>query len=232
MRTTSSLLICLLVSSGCLWRTKRYAAPPVPDKTAPSVSYNSAPGGGLSRVVLDVAEGPALVESVDGGSVTGHGVVGTGAAAFAGSVEYSTRVCVTPCVVDTKPGTHELKFTLVNDPARTSRGFINVDQDTSIYRHSIGRQHSSRRKGLVGAPLVIGGLAAAVYGLGTARPSYYNSQTGMHEAQWNTGAVVLMGAGVAITALGAWLIYGSVVEEQPGSGVQWHPQDLQPVATP
>ena len=121
MRT--SLLICLILASGCLYRTKRYAAPPVPAKTAPDVSYASAPAPGLSRVVLDVAEGPALVESVDGATVTGHGVVGTGAAAFAGSLEYAQRVCVTPCVVDTKPGGHELKFTLVNDPARTSRGF-------------------------------------------------------------------------------------------------------------
>jgi hypothetical protein len=225
MRT--SLLICLLVSTGCLYRTKRIPAPPAPAKTAPDVSYSSAPAQGLSRVVLDVAEGPALVESVDGGTVEGHGVVGTSTAAFAGSLEYAHRVCVTPCVVDTKPGAHELRFTLVNDPERTSRGFINVDQDLSIYRHSVGTYRSARWKGFVGAPLALGGLVLTIAGLGNMRREYYDGQTQTYNTRWDTASIFIGGAGLAITALGAWLIYGAVVETQPGSGVQWHPQDVQ-----
>jgi hypothetical protein len=224
MRTSLILLVAL---SGCVWRTKQYAAPPVPAKVAPDVSYASAPAPGLSRVVIDVADGPALVENVDGASVSGSGVIGKSAATFGGSIEYSRSLCVTPCVVDTKPGVHQLRFTLVNDPARTSTGFVNLDQDPSVYRHSVGRQHSTRWKGVVGAPLVVLGLTATLTGAAYSTSSYYigedpNTGDELRHRDWHSGAIAGAVIGAGLTALGAWLIYGSVVEKQPGSGVQWH----------
>lgn len=220
-------LLAVIALSGCLWRTKQYAPPPVPAKVAPDVSYSSTPAAGLSRVVLDVPDGPAFVENVDGATVSGSGVIGKSAATFGGSIEYSRGLCVTPCVVDTKPGPHQLRFTLVNDPSRTSTGYVNLDNDPSIYRHAVGRHTSSRWKGAVGAPLVLGGLVLAIAGLGTMTSSYYIGQdpnTGeeLRHRDWHTGSIAGAAVGVGLTALGAWLIYGSVVEEQPGSGVQWH----------
>ena len=205
----SLLTVLVIVATGC-YRTHRRAAPPPPPPTLPPVSLAGAPAPGLTRVVLDVAEGPAVVESLSGGSMSG--IAGT--KAFGGSLQFSQRVCVTPCVLDTSPGSHELRFTLVDDDSRTSTGFVNVDTRPSAYRHSIGVDRSSAWKGFVGWPLLIGGGILDLAAIGAA------SRGADIDGGFITASVFSLG----ITALGAWLVHGSVVETQPGSGIQWHPE--------
>jgi hypothetical protein len=215
-------LVLVIALSGCLWRTKQVPAPPPPMKLLPAdLSVTGAPADGLSRVVLDVQEGPALVENVDGATVSGTGVIGKSVSTFGGSIEYSRSLCVTPCVVDTKPGVHQLRFTLVNDPERTSTGYVNLDSDATFYRHSIGRHHSSRWKGAAGAPLVLGGIVLGITSVGRFQKINDANSDGWN-SELRTSGIAYGAVGVGLVALGAWLIYGSVVEEQPGSGVQWH----------
>jgi hypothetical protein len=204
------VLVSVSVSVFGCYRTKKLAAPPPPAQSMPAVALGGAPGPGLSRVVLDVEQGPAVVEKLSGGSLGGS----VGTRAFGGSLQIAQRVCVTPCVLDTKPGSHELRFTLVDDEERTSIGFVNVDQRTSAYRHAIGRDRSARWKGFVGWPLLLGG---AILDIGAATAIAGGADVGGAE-------VVGIGLAVGITALGAWLVHGAVVEQQPGSGTQWYPE--------
>ena len=217
-RTNVSVVLLLAVVSslpGC-WRTVRHSAPLAPPPVLPAVSLEGEPGPGLTRVVLDVADGPAVVEELRGGSMGGN----VGAKVFGGSLEIATRVCVTPCVMDTTPGNKQLRFTLVDDEERTSTGFVTVDSKVSAYRHSVGVQRSARWKGVVGWPLLVVGVLADVAIISALADG----------GRVGSAEIMATGAAIGVTALGGWLVYGSVVEEQPGSGVQWHPEGVGPTA--
>jgi hypothetical protein len=211
-RTSVSVVLLLALSTTGCWRHVRHSAPPPPPPVLPQVSLHGDPGPGLTRVVLDVADGPAVVEEVRGGSMGGN----FGAKAFGGSLEISTRVCVTPCVMDTTPGNKSLRFTLVDDDERTSMGFVNVDTKVSAYRHSVGIQRSARWKGLVGWPLLVFGVIADIAIVSAMADG----------GRFGTEEAIGTAAAIGVTALGGWLVYGSIVEEQPGSGVQWHPEGV------
>lgn len=199
----------LLLLSAC-YRTHHLAAPTAPLPQLPQIQIAGAPGPGLSRVVLDVADGPAVVEEVRGGTMSA-----SGAGHFiGGSLQVANKVCVTPCIYDTSAGPHQLRFTLVDDDARTSTGFINADQRLSVYQHKLGRDHSAAWKGFLGWPLL---LAGGVMDLGMISAVANGAEIGPPEA-------IGMAVSAGITVLGAWLVHGSVVEEQPGSGTQWYPE--------
>lgn len=209
MRAAASLAVVAIVATGC-WRHKRLAAPQIPERILPNVSTAGAPAPGLGRVLLDVQEGPAVVERVHGASASG--IAGT--RMLSGSVEISRRVCVTPCVLDVPAGPQELRFTLIDDEERTSTGFVNVDARPSAYRHAIGTQRSRAWKGFVGWPLLaFGALLDIGFGVTAAKG----------ELELNGGTIAGAGIGIGLTVLGGWLLAGSVIEQQPGSGVQWHP---------
>jgi hypothetical protein len=201
--------------TGC-YRVVKLPPPLVPPPLVPNVLTSGSPGPGLSRVILDSSDGPALVEQVSGGRVTA--VAGT--TSFGGSLTVSSRLCTTPCVVDVAPGPYELRFTLLGDPNRTSTGFINVDQRSSVYRHAIGRKENNAWKGYVGWPLLVLGVlldAALVQKL--AEPADDNEFTN----EPTTGRLIGMGAlSLGITTLGGWLVWEGTVVDQPGSGLQWH----------
>lgn len=208
--TKTVCLVAVLVSLSACYRSRRLTAPPVPERLLPSVPHDGAPAPGLSRVLIDVADGPAVVETISGGSVSG--IAGT--SAFGGSLQVARRVCVSPCVLDISPGSHELRFTSVDDESRTSVGFINADTRVSAYRHALGRHSNAAWKGFVGWPVLLTGAVLDISFVSVV------SRDGM-----STGDLVGMGLfSVGLTALGAWLVHGSVVEDQPGSGVQWYPE--------
>lgn len=203
------LAAVLLLASAC-YRTHKLAAPAAPAPQLPPIQLAGAPGPGLSRVVLATTDGPAVVEEVRGGSMnaTGAGRV------FNGSMEVANKVCVTPCIYDTSAGPHQLKFTLVDDDSRTSTGFINADQRVSVYNYNVGRDHSAAWKGFVGWPLLIAGGVMDL----AAVSAFANG------ADLRGSSVAVTAVSVGITVLGAWLVHGAVVEEQPGSGTQWYPE--------
>ena len=219
-----SLLLCLF-ATGCLYRTTHIAPAPAPARTQPAIDVRDETPAGLSRVVIDVVDGPASVDAVERASIGGTAEVGYRTAGFRGSIVHRRRVCnSTPCVVDTTPGTHELRFTLLGAPDRTSTATVTAFRDPSVYRHAMGRTRDRSWKGLVGAPLVLGGITTTVFGLALAKNDRVDEMTGRLVKPWDgVGGYALAGAGVAITALGAWLLHGSVVEKQPASSVQWHP---------
>lgn len=176
-------------------------------KVEPTVSMDGAPGEGLARVVIDGEPGRALVEKISGGSIGAS----AGTETFHGSVEVRSRLCTTPCVVDLRPGPYELRFTSVTDRESTSSAFINVDNRPSVYRHALGRHENNAWKGFVGWPLAVLASICIIgggYALDDGRPGA-------------AAGGFAFGAGVG--ALAGYLIYGSTVVEQPGSGVQWHP---------
>ena len=210
MSRTLSLLVALVVLHPACYRTRRFAAPPIPTKLLPDVSLAGTAAPGLSRVILDVAEGPAVVESVSGGSVSGV----AGSHALGASLEISRRVCVTPCILDTSPGAHELRFTLVEDDTRTSTGFVNVDQRVSAYRHALGRSRNTAWRGFLGWPILLTGVVLDIGGITAA------SRGDTIDGPFIATATLAIG----LTVLGGWLVHGSVIDKQPGSGVQWHPE--------
>jgi len=220
-QTNAVRLCCMLIAAGGFfvagcYRVVKLPAPWPPPAFVPNVQTMGSPGTGLSRVILDSPDGPALVEQVSGGRVSA--IAGT--TSFQGSLTLSSRLCTTPCVVDVVPGPYELRFTLLSDPNRTSTGFINVDQRPSVYRHAIGRKENNAWKGYVGWPLLILGvlLDAAV----VQRAAESADDSGSMN---NTSTGQLLGTGaftLGITTLGGWLVWKSTVVDQPGSGLQWH----------
>lgn len=201
-------LLFILALASC-YRTKNLAPPPQPPMVVPAgVSLDGEPAPGMSRVILDTVDGPALVENISGGSIAASGA----GHFFGGSLELARRVCVTPCVLDAAPGSHELRFTSVSDPDRTSVGFVNLDTKPSAYRHALGAHRNTAWKGFVGWPML---LLGAVIDIGMVSAV---SKSGDLDGGAITGAAV----GLGLTALGGYLVYGSVVENQPGTGVQWH----------
>ncbi len=191
---------------GC-YRTRHHPPPSVPASIAPNIVVEGTPGPGLTRVVLDVADGPALVERVQGGSLAGA----AGSSTFGASLSLSRNVCVTPCVFDTAPGVYELRFTSLSNRSRTSRGFINVGLERTAYRHALGTRRNKAWKGFVGWPIVgVGGLVGL-------------ASLGMNDREFYSGADQVRGlaVGAGLTILGAWLVHGAVIDDQPGSGAQW-----------
>ncbi len=219
-RSSSRLVVWSLAITGLAglpgcYRMVRLSPPPMPEARVPNVPASGSPGPGLSRVILDSSEGPALVERVSGGTVS----AAAGTAYFGGSLTVSTRLCTTPCVVDIAPGPYELRFTLLDDPSRSSTGFINADQHPSVYRHAVGRKENNAWKGYVGWPLLVLGvlLDASVIQMATR-----SSSGSEFDREPSTGKLV--GAGtfsLGVTALGSWLVWRSTVVDQPGSGIQW-----------
>lgn len=202
-------VLAVVAAAGCV-RHHRLAAPPPPPQTLAITPSGGTPGPGLGRVLLDVQEGPAVVERVHGASAAGA----MGAHAIAGSFELAQRVCVTPCVLDLPKGPQQLRFTLVDDDERMSNGYVNVDDRVAAYRHAIGTQRNDRWKGFVGWPIL---LLGAVLDLG------FGTVAAKGELEDRPGTYVGVGVAVGLTVLGGWLVAGSVVEQQPGSGVQWNP---------
>jgi hypothetical protein len=210
MNFRNLVVLVLLLTSAC-YRTHKLAAPMPPAQQLPPLQVAGAPGQGLSRVVLDSVDGPAVVEEVRGGSMnaTGAGRV------FNGSMEVASKVCVTPCIYDTSAGSHQLKFTLVDDESRTSTGFVNADQRLSVYNYKVGRDHSAAWKGFIGWPLALAGGFMDIAAVGALAG----------DARFGGPEIALTAVSVGITALGVWLIHGAVIEEQPGSGTQWYPEE-------
>ncbi len=181
-----------------------------PARVAPEIAVGGAPAPGLGRVILDVQEGPAVVERVHGG--TASGVAGT--RALSGSFEFAHRVCITPCVIDVQPGPQQLRFTLVDDDERTSEGFVNIDDRTAVYRHAIGTQRSRAWRGFVGWPLLLFGVVLDI-GFATVAAK--------RDVEASGGVIAGVSFAIGFTVLGGWLVASSVVEQQPGAGVQWYP---------
>ena len=183
-----------------------------PERILPEVPLAGSPARGLGRVVLDVQEGPAIVERLDGAGISGI----AGVHALSASVEIARRVCVTPCVLDIEPGPHELRFTLVADDERTSTDFVDVDDRVAAYRHAIGRHSNRAWKGLVGWPALVAGTIADVVLAGAIARGNFEATSGNV-----TGITVGVGIAVGFTVLGGWLVSGAVIEDQPGHGVHW-----------
>lgn len=180
----------------------------MPARLLPAIDLSGVPAPGLTRLVLDSPNGPTTVERLRGGTM--QGVAGT--LMLGGSLQVATNVCVTPCVVDMPPGNVELRFTAVNDSNRTSTGFVNIDQQTTGYRHALGTQRNRAWRGFAGWPmLVIGALSATTSASDMAQGS---DRGGM-------GSTLVIGG--LLAALGGWLVYTSTIEDQAGTGVQWHP---------
>jgi hypothetical protein len=205
---TALALVPLL--AGC-YRTVRLPAPPQPTPVVPAVALDGSPAGGLARVVLDAADGPALVETISGGAAAAR----LGTTTLGGSLTVSSRLCTTPCVVDLPPGPHELRYTLLDDPDRTSTAFVNVDGRPSVYRHAVGRQENNAWKGYVGWPLLSVGVLLSLGGLQVAADP---------DSELDSGDFAVgMGFAVGVAVVGGWLVWGATVVEQPGAGVPWHP---------
>lgn len=202
-----AVVVASLSTSAC-YRHVRANAPPMPARLLPAIDLSGVPAPGLTRLVLDSPDGPATVERLRGGTM--QGVAGT--LMLGGSLQVATNVCVTPCVVDMPPGNLELRFTAVNDSTRTSTGFVNLDQQTTGYRHAVGTQRNRAWRGFAGWPLlVIGALSATASAQDMAQGSDRS----------NMGSTLVIGG--LLAALGGWLVYTSTIEDQAGTGVQWHP---------
>lgn len=214
-------LVALLFVHACSARLLPPTA--VPRRVVPSVvSEVPPPSSGEGRVVLD-ADGAARVDEVIQRSeatalpqVAGiyRGTV------YVGPQRVTRPLCLTPCAVNLAFGHHEVLFSVLDDPSRTSTGFINVGSSPSIARHAIG-QTTSSPGGLIGA-LVMGMFSIAGFVTGPVLLGF-----GDDEARGRTGFVtagwLTLGIGAALGAGAVALGLASRPTVQPGSTVQWVP---------
>jgi hypothetical protein len=200
-RPALAILFCVTACFG----TDHLPPPQAPEQIVPAVDPGGQPAPGLGRVLIDVDGDQATVQQVMGGSI---GAVG-GGHAFAGALEVSRPLCVTPCKVDLSPGPQALRFVSQTDPDRRGDAFINVDSATTVYRYKLGR--SRRPYGRRTLAWITGaiGVFCDVGALATIRNSNVNMPIGYGVT------------GIVFTGLSWWLFHTSHFVEQAGTGVQW-----------
>lgn len=211
----------------------RYAPVDAPAEAMPDIpTPPEAPDVGKGRLVVDVAGEHAKVAKVVEVPVTYPLRGNAQASAHPGFIRNDELLCISPCVLDMPQGAHELAFTSLSDPERTSTADVVVSSQPAAIRHSLGRDKpvgwqyfTGFMMTLMGGMLVTGGGAVTVIGLATngsdRQPTQNPSQ---HEATPTaviTVGLVMLGVGLATGAGGIALMNNNRPEHQDGATVYW-----------
>jgi len=200
-------LTALLATGACV---AHVPPAPIPDKVVPQVANKpDPPAADEGQVTIDTTNGPATVSVV---------VMGLGYARA-----LTKNLCATtPCTANLPLGSFDLVFNGKRDPTLASSDAVQVTRTPSIMRHTIGSVESSPGLLIGGITLVtLGGSGVLVGGLGL-----------MSEYSSTTSSLLTLGVSTAITVAGALMMSAGRTRIQPGSSVQWTPDDAVPFEKP
>lgn len=177
--------------------------PSVPARELPGGFEPGSPEAGQGRVILDAVGEPATVSEVNR---VGLAVSVIGAA----DVSAIRDLCITPCAVDFKPGSHELILTSRIDHDRFGTGYVQVRTgETSAYRQKLGFKKSRTGERILGVFGTFAGTVATVTGLSSI-------------ANYPLEGVVVGAIGAGVLAGSVYLLFDSRSTEQLSADIQWN----------
>jgi hypothetical protein len=211
-------MVVLTLAASC---GRTLSPPAAPERVVPTNFISIPPEPGLGHVLLDTPDGPAtVVEVTSRSSASASGAYGVWADA---SGETTRAVCTTPCEVNLPYGTHELRFTLVDDGSRESTANIVAGEHPSVARHAVGRREvGSLPYIFAGLTTVFAGVAAGTGALFYTVPPLYPTDGNGNPTSSPSGAALptLIGGGaLVVVSIALMLILQPV--NQDGSTSQW-----------
>jgi hypothetical protein len=191
--------------------TTRLPAPERPERIVPVVRAPSKPPlDNHGRVAIDVVEGHAVVELIEGRS-------SLSATSAYGETAYGVgfitrRLCTTPCSIDLPLGEHELRLRTPGSD-RTGLVAVVVEEEPSALRVDLGWRKPAHQGELAGGSVLFTlGLIAALTGI----PFLIAGDEDERDV-----ALGLTLGGSAALGLGLYLTIDSGGEIRPSSMVQW-----------
>jgi hypothetical protein len=205
---------------------KQLPPPKTPEQVAPVIKIPGPPASGMGRVVIDIVDGPAIVEEVISQTVVnkqqGNGQSFT-------TMQYNGRpikrkLCVSPCVLDLPLGTHNLSFTTSGSNAKTDETTIIFSEAPMVYRRALG---NNERKplwfggiGAIGAGAILLGVGA-LKGFGDGNSSDNVSAGGLTSARVQGANIGLMVGGGVLMGVGGLLMKQNQPIKQSGAETFW-----------
>jgi hypothetical protein len=235
MRFSSFVVVALLAASaeGCAAiGIERPNPPPQPrrvEPTAPGLPTD-APGAGQARVVLDAEGEQANVSRVVATmNYDGPRKARLDAPTPLAPMRAEEPLCVTPCAVDLRHGSHTFVFTSTSNPMRSSTTdvVLPTNASTTFVRHAIGSEGHMNPSYVGGAALLLGGGGLTVMGSLMTVIGAFGKPTMQDDGTMSTPEVFLvpglitLGAGLLMTAGGITLMAKNRPVQQRGSTTTW-----------
>jgi hypothetical protein len=226
MRRILALGTLAILSSTSAACVAEHPAPRAPARVEPRIADapTSPPKVGHGRLVLDAEGGPAWVSRV----TKDEAALEEDDSSMLPIRSYE-RLCLTPCVVDLRQGTHLLQFSRRYDAERSSDADVVVTSKTTVVRHALGRapRHnpayvSGSMLTLVGGGMVLMGMITTAIGASTRDTSTYANGGDLADrnAYMSVGLLTL-GVGMASAAAGLLLLMNNRPDVQPGATTTW-----------
>ncbi|MAQ16804.1 MAG: hypothetical protein CMN30_18680 [Sandaracinus sp.] len=216
-RVSGALLLVLAALAGAGCQPQALATSTTPAAIAPEVDTSAPLAAGQGRLVVDVEDGPVTVERIQlepqPANAPGEGTIQRWR-----FEERPEVLCAsTPCVVDLPVGNVLLGFPTLGSEELVTRVLVHVSEEPTVYRRALD-QYFPRRAGMlgVGVPSLLVGLGSASAGAALLPQGLDRDDRGRTIA----GAVTL-GVGVALFAIGYWLIKQGRHSLRPGASVHF-----------
>lgn len=136
MQRACAWLVIVALGGAC---TQRLPPAEDPAHQVPAVGTLPPLAPGMGRVVIDVVDGPAIVEEEISRT---ERVTQSGGGSTQTTVRYNgppirKKICVTPCVVDLPLGAHDLRLTLRETPNRSEKVALMFSDAPLLYRRAL-----------------------------------------------------------------------------------------------
>jgi hypothetical protein len=225
---TRATAVVMLICFGQAACVRNLPPPPAPSQEMPKDVANVPPEvEGKSRVVIDVTNGPARVDEV---LATAQSAATDGRHTYVSYGEITRPVCLTtPCAVSLDYGQHNLRLVSTTSYQVGSVGTVDVGQNDSVFRHTMGEQSSGGAvHGLGATAAVLGGVGVILGGsfllVGALSSSATTSPDGTSSSSGSgvtTFGAVTLGISAGLLALGIGMMIASPPTSQEGSSTQF-----------
>lgn len=234
MRSSSFVVLVFLSSSlaGCGLGIAREAPPPAPPQIEPRPPDlpTEPPGPGQARVVLDAEGEPAKVSRVVATmNYEAPRKARLDATTSLAPMRAEEPLCVTPCAVDLRHGSHTFVFTSMRDPLRSSTSEVVLPSNAkaTFVRHAIGKEGHLNGAYVGGAMMLLMGAGLTLFGAAVTSIGAFGKPTLQDDGTMSDPQALLLpgsivfGSGMLITIGGAVLMSNNRPVQQPGTTTSW-----------
>lgn len=207
-------LLAALATVACV---RRLPPAPTPEARVPAVDTRAPLAAGHGRLVIDVVDGPTLLDRVR--------MVATQVAPTAeqarGSVVFSEAaepLCQSPCVTDVPLGNLVLSFPVLGNPGAREIELVHVGPEAAVYRRSLSVYRVKKK----GARYVLGIIATALGGAAVTT-GVVLLPIGLDKDNdgLTTAGAISLGAGAVVLAWGIWAVRRDATTYRPGSALHF-----------
>ncbi len=212
-----ALLVALSVALSGAACVRRLPPAPTPAARVPAVDTRAPLAAGHGRLVIDVVDGPALIDRVRmiATQVTPSTEQARGSVVFGEAAE---PLCQSPCVTDVPLGNLLLSFPVVGNPGAREIELIHVGPEATVYRRSLSEYRVKKK----GARRVLGIIATALGGAAvTTGVVLLPIGLDRDSDGLTTAGAISLGAGAVALAWGIWAIRRDATTYRPGSALHF-----------